>query len=83
MSSEGPYGRQGYQANPSGYGGTPTGSYGSAGGYAPPQYGSGQGYGGASYSAPAPQAATYGADYGAYGSSQVGRSSQVRPQLVC
>lgn len=62
MSSGGPYGRQGYQSNPSGYGagggyGAPTG-----GGYMAPQYGAGAGYGGsASYSAPTSQG-----DYGAY-----------------
>lgn len=69
MSSEGPYGRQGFQSNPSGYGGT-------AGGYSAPQYG--QGYGGASYAAPAPQAGMYGgggevdAGYGGGYSDQVG-----------
>ena len=53
MSSEGPYGRQGFQSNPSGYGGAGGGaSYG--GGYNAPSYG--QGYGGASYAAPTPQA---------------------------
>jgi len=62
MSSEGPYGRQGFQSNPSGYGGGAT--YG-GGGYAAPQYG---GYGGASYSAPAPQGGSYGGDaYASYG----------------
>lgn len=83
MSSEGPYGRQGYQANPSGYGGA-SNSYStgppSGGGYAAPQYGGGYGGGagggGASYTAPAPQG--YGGDYaGAYGSQQ-GAVGQVR-----
>ena len=64
MSSEGPYGRQGFQSNPSGYG-----NYG-GGGYAAPQYGQGQGYGGgapgASYSAPSPQSGSYGGG-GGYG----------------
>lgn len=78
MSSEGPYGRQGFQSNPNGYGGgAPPGGGGGAGyggggaapgggGYMAPQYAGGQGggYGGASYSAPSPQGGTYGADYG-------------------
>jgi hypothetical protein len=79
MSSEGPYGRQGYQANPSGYGGNTGGSYGApTGGYMAPQYGAGGqgggGYGGSSYSAPPPEPASYGGDFGAYSSqiSQVG-----------
>lgn len=60
MSSEGPYGRQGFQSNPSGYG-----SYG-GGGYSAPQYGQGYGApGGASYTAPSPQSGSYGA--GGYG----------------
>ena len=77
MSSEGPYGRQGFQSNPSGYGGTGGGySQPGAGGYSAPQYG--QGYGGASYAAPAPQAGMYGggggigAGYGGGYSDQVG-----------
>jgi hypothetical protein len=75
MSSEGPYGRQGFQSNPSGYGGTGGGSYSQGGGYSAPQYG--QGYGGASYAAPAPQAGMYGgggvdAGYGGGYSDQVG-----------
>ena len=60
MSSEGPYGRQGFQSNPSGYG-----SYG--GGYSQPQYGQGYGAappGGASYAAPSAQAGSYGGGYG-------------------
>ena len=60
MSSEGPYGRHGFNANPSGYGG----SYSNPpqGGYAAPSYGGapGQGYGG-SYTAPAPAS---GGSYG-------------------
>jgi len=70
MSSEGPYGRQGFQSNPSGYGGQGGGgSYGNpppgGGGYAAPQYGGGGGYGGASYSAPSAQGGAYGAYGGA------------------
>jgi hypothetical protein len=70
MSSEGPYGRHGFNANAGGYGGGD--SYGDApppaggGGYAAPSYG-GQSYG-ASYSAPTPQGGVgYGSQYGAYG----------------
>ena len=60
--------RQGFQANPSGYG-----SYG--GGYQAPAYG-------ASYSAPLPQGgATYGADYGAYGGVAMGGGDPVSPFL--
>ena len=71
MSSQGPYGRQGYQSNPQGYGG----GYG-GGGYSAPPYGQGA----ASYSAPAPQAGTYGVgasdgggiDVGGYGAQTAG-----------
>jgi len=55
MSSEGPYGRHGYQQ------GT-TGGYG-GGAYQAPQYGGGYG-GGGSYAAPAPQGGTYGGGQG-------------------
>lgn len=55
MSSEGPYGRQGFQSNPAGYGG---GDYTQQ-----PQYGYGGGYG----APPPPQAGVYGAQAGAYG----------------
>lgn len=72
MSSEGPYGRQGFQSNPSGYG-----SYG--GGYAAPQYGQGYGQGGSAYAAaPSPASGGYGGGYGVgapsagYGEYQVG-----------
>jgi hypothetical protein len=72
MSSEGPYGRHGFQSNPTGYGGgygqhqhaPPPGS----GGYAAPQYAS-SGY--ASYTAAPPQGGGgYGGGYDApsYGS---------------
>jgi hypothetical protein len=60
MSSEGPYGRQGFQSNPAGYGG---GDYTQQ-----PQYG----YGGGGYGAPPPippQAGVYGAEYNPYGDS--------------
>eukprot|EP00523_Entomoneis_sp_CCMP467_P005967 CAMPEP_0168733426 /NCGR_PEP_ID=MMETSP0724-20121128/8286_1 /TAXON_ID=265536 /ORGANISM="Amphiprora sp., Strain CCMP467" /LENGTH=374 /DNA_ID=CAMNT_0008780487 /DNA_START=184 /DNA_END=1308 /DNA_ORIENTATION=- len=76
MSSQGPYGRQGYQANPQGYGGgAGGGAYGGGtqGGssYTAPTYG--QGYGASSYSTPAPQAGTYGVgggdDMSGYGQS--------------
>ena len=56
MSSEGPYGRHGFNANPSGYGGggasysQPPGAGGA--GYAAPSYGQPSGQYGASYSAP-------------------------------
>jgi hypothetical protein len=81
MSSEGPYGRQGFQANPSGYGGDAGQTY------AAPQYGGGQGYGGGqsygegyaapSYAAaPSSGGAVYGADYG-YG-AQIPGSYEVR-----
>jgi hypothetical protein len=74
MSSEGPYGRQGFQSNPNGYGAPPGGagygggdaSYGApppgGGGYG--GGGAGYGGGGAGYGAPAPQAGSYGADLG-------------------
>lgn len=63
--SDGPYGRHGFNANPS-YGGA---SYGNAaGGYAAPSYG--QSYGGASYAAPSPQDSSYGSQYGAYGGTE-------------
>ncbi|CAB9502973.1 lumen protein-retaining receptor [Seminavis robusta] len=69
MSSDGPYGRHGFNANPSGYGGN---SYSQppAGGYAAPSYGGapGQGYGG-SYTAPAPAS---GGSYGGVGSYDMG-----------
>jgi hypothetical protein len=71
MSSEGPYGRQGFQSNPSGYGSGGGGaSYGGGegggGGYSAPQYGGG--YGAGSYAAPSPQAGSYGGDtYSPYG----------------
>ena len=66
MSSEGPYGRHGFNANPSGYGSYSNPASGGApgGGYAAPSYGGaaagGQGYGG-SYPAPAPAS---GGSYG-------------------
>ena len=63
MSSEGPYGRHGFNANAGGYGSGA--SY--SGGYAAPSYG---GYGGASYAAQSPQG--YGAQYGPYGSQSSG-----------
>jgi hypothetical protein len=72
MSSEGPYGRQGFQSNPAGYGG----GDGANSSYMQPQYGGGGGYGGGSYSAPNP---TYGGgvDYNPYGAS-VGGEYEVR-----
>mmetsp|Transcript_7028 Transcript_7028/g.10246 ORF Transcript_7028/g.10246 Transcript_7028/m.10246 type:complete len:366 (-) Transcript_7028:157-1254(-) len=48
MSSEGPYGRQGFNANAGGYGGGSSYSQPGAG-YAAPSYGQGYGAGGASY----------------------------------
>uniref|UniRef100_A0A7S2H0H3 ER lumen protein-retaining receptor n=1 Tax=Helicotheca tamesis TaxID=374047 RepID=A0A7S2H0H3_9STRA len=69
MSSEGPYGRHGYQAQPGAY--SQGASYSNApgsGGYSAPGYGQpGQSYGGASYSAPAPP--------GAYGQPEQAPSS--------
>lgn len=75
MSSEGPYGRHGYSANP-GYGAAP--SYGGGGGASAPSYGGGAPAGGGGggyaapsyggYGAPAGQgAAAYGSQYGSYG----------------
>jgi len=77
MSSEGPYGRHGFNSNPSGYGGAGSysqppgaGSYGQPGqgGYSAPSYG-------ASYSAPAPQPGGYGAGFGAVNSDLGGDRS--------
>lgn len=69
MSSEGPYGRHGYSANPGYGGGANPGNDAGGGGYAAPSYG--QSYGGAgggsSYAAPVPQEGAYGSQYGAYG----------------
>jgi hypothetical protein len=65
MSSEGPYGRQGFQSNPSGYG-----SYGGGGGYSSPQYGQGYGGASASYPAPSPGSGSYGV--GGYGDPAAG-----------
>ncbi len=65
MSSEGPYGRHGFNANAGGYGSSGGATY--SGGYAAPSYG---GYGGTSYAAPSPQG--YGAQYGPYGSQSSG-----------
>lgn len=63
MSSDGAYGRHGFNANASGYGGSSYSSQSSGGGYAAPSYGGGQGAYGASYSAPG--ATSYaGAQYG-------------------
>lgn len=69
MSSQGPYGRQGYQSNPQGYGG----------GYSASPYGQGVA---TSYAAPTPQAGTYGvgggidvgglSPSGGYGSQAIG-----------
>lgn len=59
MSSQGPYGRQGFQSNPTGYGGTnQNATYGSGGDYSTPQYG-GAGYGGSGD--------TYGSGAAGYG----------------
>lgn len=93
MSSEGPYGRQGFQSNPSGYGGGSGAnnnySYGGGGGDQQPVYGGGQGYGGgggaASYGAPPPQQGGYGGGmeynpYGAAPSSGGGIEYEVRLQ---
>lgn len=67
MSSEGPYGRHGFQSNPGGGGYGGGASYGggapAGGAYMAPSYGGGYG-GGASYAAPSPQG--YGGDYGGY-----------------
>jgi len=80
MSSEGPYGRQGFQSNPGGYGGGGA-SYGADAGqsYAQPQYRGGASYGGggASYGSPPPQQGAYGADYNPYG-AQMPADYQVR-----
>jgi hypothetical protein len=92
MASQGPYGRQGFQSNPSGYGGSdPNSGYG-ANDYSSPQYGGasyggGAGYGAtpgygadSSYSTP-PMAGAYGADYAPYG-SQVSNDYEVRNSFV-
>jgi hypothetical protein len=93
MASQGPYGRQGFQSNPTGYGGTePNAGYGASDYSSPPQYGGasyggGAGYGGSpgyvqdsSYSTPA-TAGAYGADYSPYG-SQVSNDYEVRKFLL-
>jgi hypothetical protein len=70
MSSEGPYGRQGFQSNPNGYGGT----YGAPGGGAYSPYGASTGQP-AGYDVPPAAAApgdVYGASYSPYGGYQVG-----------
>lgn len=88
MASQGPYGRQGFQSNPSGYGGTggtdPNSGYGPGPG--PSDYSSPQ-YGGATYGGGAGYGATpgYGADSsyatppvaGAYGADYAPYGSQV------
>ena len=81
MSSEGPYGRQGFQSNPSGYGGNNASySYGSSSGQ--PGYGAGNpGYGGnASYGAPPPQGGGYsgGMEYNPYVANTGGGEYEVR-----
>lgn len=58
MSSEGPYGRQGFQSNPTGYG-SGGGDYTQQ-----PAYGYG---GGAAYGAPAPPPSPGGYEYNPYG----------------
>ena len=79
MSSEGPYGRQGFQSNPSGYGGGGA-NYAYGGGDQQPAYGGGQGYGGgASYGAPPPQQGGYGGgiEYNPYGTPTGGGEYEV------
>ena len=72
MSSEGPYGRHGFNANAGGYGGGASYGGGGGGGYAAPSYG-GQNYGGAAaYSSPAAQGGGYGSQYGQYGGGSEG-----------
>jgi hypothetical protein len=68
MSSEGPYGRQGFQSNPSGYGSTGGGSYTQQPVYG---YGGAAGVpGGGGYGAPPPPPSSGGYDYNnAYGSA--------------
>mmetsp|Transcript_24895 Transcript_24895/g.69887 ORF Transcript_24895/g.69887 Transcript_24895/m.69887 type:complete len:99 (-) Transcript_24895:12-308(-) len=79
MSSDGPYGRQGFNANSGGYGGAGAQSYAAppqggagGGGYAAPSYSSGgpsyggAAAGGASYASSGP-GASYGSQYGSYG----------------
>jgi hypothetical protein len=75
MSSEGPYGRQGFQSNPTGYGGGA--SYGASPGagyspYGPPTGGGYDSVPAASYSAPSAQGEVYGASFAPYGGYQVG-----------
>ena len=73
MSSEGPYGRQGFQSNPSGYGSSATGGSGSSNNYTQqPVYGYGAGSvpGGGGYGAPPPPPSSGGYDYNnPYGSN--------------
>jgi hypothetical protein len=86
MSSEGPYGRHGFNANAGGYNNNDGGGYGQQqqqqqqqGGYAQPQYNAGASYGGgASYSAPTPQGGYGSSQYGGYGDGY----SQVRLLIV-
>ena len=86
MSSEGPYGRQGFQSNPSGYGGGANNySYGGD----QPAYGGGQGYGdggAASYGSPPPQqqggyGGGVGMEYNPYG-SPMGGEYEVRQVIA-
>lgn len=82
MSSEGPYGRQGFQSNPSGYGSSAGG--GAAGGSNYTQqpvygYGAGSVPGGGGYGAPPPPPSSGGYDYNnPYGSNVDVQSFEVR-----
>ena len=77
MSSDGPYGRQGFNAKASGHGGASYSQGGGAGGYMAPAYGQQQG--GYSYGGDAP---SYGYGVGApMDNFQVGRALQCSYRL--
>lgn len=77
MSSEGPYGRQGFQSNPSGYGSSAGG--GGSNYTQQPVYGYGAGSvpGGGGYGAPPPPPSSGGYDYNNPYGSNVDVSSEV------
>ena len=80
MSSDGPYGRQGFNANASGYGGASYSQGGGSGGYMAPGYGQQQG--GYSYGGDAP---SYGYGAGApmdnFAVRHVSRVAMIQPMF--
>jgi hypothetical protein len=84
MSSEGPYGRQGFQSNPSGYGASPGSGPAGGGSYTQqPVYGYGAGSvpGGGGYGAPPPPPSSGRYDYNnPYGANVDVSSYEVRFQ---